>query len=165
MANERLQADAAMMMEALQEQMLGLAKIHRDRFSLTATATACDERISVTVNANGVLIDTEFADDIDELTYAEIATAMTEAVQAAAREVNEQARQLLAPLREHKSQLPRLSDLIEGAPDLGSVLPVVPPASVAPPNAPERRYEDEVTGVGDARRSEGRRSMVSDHDN
>ncbi|WP_433663171.1 YbaB/EbfC family nucleoid-associated protein [Nocardia sp. CA-128927] len=164
MANERLKADAAMMMEALHEQMLGLAKIQRDRARLTATVTACDKRITVTVNADGILIDTRFADDIGDLTHTEIAEAMTEAVQGAARKVQEQARLLMEPLRERKSQLPCLSDLIEDAPDLGSMMPVVPPVSVAPPNSPERRYHDEGAGFGDARRFEGRRSMVSDHD-
>ncbi|WP_405162027.1 YbaB/EbfC family nucleoid-associated protein [Nocardia sp. NBC_01499] len=164
MVNERLKADAAMMMEALNEQMLGIAKIQRDRSRLTATATACDKRISVTVNADGILIDTRFADDIGDLSYQVIAAAMTEAVQAAARQVTEQTRLLMEPLRERKSRLPKLSALIEDAPDFGSVMPVAPPASVAPPNSPQRRYDDEDTGFGDAERFEGRRSMVSDRD-
>ncbi|MFI6044612.1 YbaB/EbfC family nucleoid-associated protein [Nocardia sp. NPDC051321] len=164
MANERLKADAAMMMEALHEQMQGLAEIHRDRAELTATVTACDKRISVTVNADGILIETLFADDIDDLTHAEIAKAMTEAVQAAASKVNEQARQLMEPLRERKAQLPKLSDLIENVPDVGSVLPAVPPVSVAPPNSPERQYDQESTDFDDARRFERPRSMISDHD-
>ncbi|MFI6042539.1 hypothetical protein ACIA8C_12945 [Nocardia sp. NPDC051321] len=44
MVNERLQADAAMMMEALSEQINGLSKIQRDRSRLTATVTACQKR-------------------------------------------------------------------------------------------------------------------------
>lgn len=163
-ANERLKADAAMMMEALNEQMLGLAQIHRDRAKLTATVTACDKRISVTVNADGILIETLFADDIDDLTHAEIARAMTEAVQAAAANVNEQARQLMEPLRERKAQLPQLSDLIEDLPDVGSIVPPVPLVSVAPPNSPERHYDDEGTGFDDANRFERPRSMISDED-
>ncbi|RDI55326.1 YbaB/EbfC family nucleoid-associated protein [Nocardia mexicana] len=163
MANEWLRADAAMMMDALSEQMQGIAKIQRDRSRLTATATACQKRITVTVNADGILIETRFADDIGDLSYPEIAEAMTEAVQAAARKASEDGRRLMEPLRERKSRLPRLSDLIEGAPDLGSAMPVAPPTSVAPPNSPERRYDDEDTRFGDAEQP-GRRSMVSDHD-
>lgn len=164
MANERLKADAAMMMEALHEQMLGIARIQRDRSRLTATATACEKRITVTVNADGVLIETRFADDIGDLSHEEIAAAMTEVVQAAARKVTEQARLLMEPLRERKSQLPRLSDLLEDAPDLGSVAPTAPPVSCAPPHSPQRRYDDADTGFGDAASFGGRRSMVSDHD-
>ncbi|MGY2060868.1 YbaB/EbfC family DNA-binding protein, partial [Nocardia gipuzkoensis] len=69
MSNERLKADAAMMMEALSEQMSGIAEIQRNRARLTATVTACDKRISVTVNADGILIETKFADDIKDLSY------------------------------------------------------------------------------------------------
>ncbi|WP_433193046.1 YbaB/EbfC family nucleoid-associated protein [Nocardia sp. CA-107356] len=163
MANEWLRADAAMMMEALSEQMQGIAKIQRDRSRLIASATACEKRITVTVNADGILIETRFADDIGELSYAEIAGAMTEAVQAAARKASEECRRLMEPLRERKSRLPRLSDLIEGAPDLGSAMPVAPPASVAPPNSPERRHDNEDTRFRDAEKL-GRRSMVSDLD-
>lgn len=159
--NERLRADAAMMMEALSEQMQGIAKIQRDRSRLTATVTACDRRISVTVNADGILIETRFADDIGDLSFDEIAAAMTEAVQGAYRKVSERGRELMEPLRERKSRLPSLSDLIEGMPPLESTIPVAPPVSVAPPNSPERRYDDEDTGFGDAERLGSRRSMVS----
>ncbi|MFI5776860.1 YbaB/EbfC family nucleoid-associated protein [Nocardia sp. NPDC051570] len=163
-ANERLKADAALMMEALHEQMAGIAKIQRDRARLTATTTACEKRISVTVNGDGILIGTRFADDIADLTFDQIAAAMTEAVQAAAQQVNARARALMEPLRERKSQLPRLSDLIEDAPDFAAMIPVPPPVSVAPPNSPERRYDDEQPGFADAEPHGGRRSMVSDHD-
>ncbi|MEU7140939.1 YbaB/EbfC family nucleoid-associated protein [Nocardia sp. NPDC046473] len=151
--NEWLRADAAMMMEAMSEQMQGIAKIQRDRARLTATVTACDKRISVTVNADGILIETRFADDIGDLTHAEIAAAMTEAVQAAAKKVSEQGRQLMEPLRERKSRLPRLSDLLEDIPDIRSVIPVAPPVSTAPPNSPERRYDDDSDTEPKARRS------------
>ncbi|MGF6885536.1 DNA-binding protein YbaB [Nocardia sp. GAS34] len=163
MANEWLRADAEMMMEAFTEQMQGLAQIHRDRSRLTATATACDKRISVTVNADGILIETRFADDIGDLSYAEISAAMTQAVQGAARKVSERSRQLMEPLRERKARLPRLSDLVEGVPDLRSMIPVAPPVSTAPPNSPERRYDDEGPRFVDAEPLE-RRSVVSDLD-
>ncbi|MFI7000534.1 YbaB/EbfC family nucleoid-associated protein [Nocardia sp. NPDC050175] len=163
MVNERLQADAAMMMEALSEQMLGIAKIQRDRARLTATVTACDKRISVTVNADGILIETRFADDVSDLSYDEIAAAITEAVQAAAAQVGERGRRLMAPLRARKDRLPHLTELLEDMPDFRSVIPVPPPVSIAPPNSPERRYDDEDAGSGDAE-PYGRRSMVRDHD-
>ncbi|MGW4841656.1 YbaB/EbfC family nucleoid-associated protein [Nocardia brasiliensis] len=163
MANERLRADAAMMMEAMSEQMQGLAKLQRDRARLTATVTACDKRITVTVNADGILIETKFADDIGDLTHSEIAGAMTEAVQAAAKKVHEQGRLLMEPLRERKARLPHLSDLIDGVPDTRSMIPTPPVVSTAPPNSPERRYDDEGTVFGDAQ-PRGRRSVVSDLD-
>lgn len=164
MSNERLMADAAMMMEAFTEQMSGIAKVQRDRARLTATVTACDKRITVTVNADGILIATKFADDIKDLPYEDIAAAMTEAVQAAARKVQKLTQELMDPLRQQKNQLPKLSEMLEGAPDLGEMMPIAPPASMAPPDSPERKSEeipDMVYGdVEDVRP----RSIVNDDD-
>lgn len=162
MVNERLRADAAMMLEAMSEQMQGLARVQRDRARLMATVTACDKRIAVTVNADGILIETRFADDIGDLSYSEIAAAITEAVQGAAKKVSEQGRLLMEPLREHKARLPHLSELIEGMPDISSVMPVPPVVSTAPPNSAERR-DDADAEFGAAQRR-GRRSLVSDLD-
>ncbi|MGF6887229.1 DNA-binding protein YbaB [Nocardia sp. GAS34] len=164
MSNERLMADAAMMMEALTKQMSGIAAVQRDRALLTATVTACDKRISVTVNADGILIATKFAEDIGDLSYEEIAAAMTEAVQAAARKAQKQTQELMEPLRQEKARLPKLSELLEGAPDLGEMMPTAPPASLAPPDSPERQREeapDMVYGdVEDIRQ----RSFINDPD-
>ncbi|WP_225729916.1 MULTISPECIES: YbaB/EbfC family nucleoid-associated protein [unclassified Nocardia] len=126
MANERLKADAAMALEALEDQLSGIAELQRRRMALTGTAFACDKRIRVTVNAAGVLVDTQFADDIDELSYEEIAAAMTSAVQSAAADVERQADELMRPLLEARAKLPKLSDIFDGAPDFGA------PASLAP---------------------------------
>lgn len=155
MVNERLRADMMTMLDGLGEQMRGIAEVQLKRSKLTATGTACEERITVTVNADGLLIHTIFADDIAELTYEEIAEGMTEAVQKAATEVGSLSEKLLAPLRERKAALPKLSDLIDGAPDLGSRMPVEPPV-------PKGMREYDATPVG----SDGSvsRSMVSDND-
>ncbi|MFF0492546.1 YbaB/EbfC family nucleoid-associated protein [Nocardia sp. NPDC003482] len=165
MSNEWLRADAAMMMDALSAQMSRIAAVQRERARLTATVTACDKRIQVTVNADGVLIETKFAPDIGDLTYDEIAKAMTEAVQSAVRKVQAAAGELVAPLQEHRSRLPKLSDMLEDVPDLTGFIPVAPPASLAPPGAPERRDEDAQSArYSDVEDYRPPRSMISDAD-
>ncbi|WP_405179626.1 YbaB/EbfC family DNA-binding protein [Nocardia sp. NBC_01377] len=154
MVNERLHADMMTMLEGLDEQMRGIADVQLKRSKLTATASTCEARITVTVNADGLLIQTVFADDIADLTFDEIAEGMTEAVQKAAQEVDRLSQELLAPLRERKSQLPKLSDIIEGAPDLGARMPVAPP----PPTS-MREFDSRAAGVFDGTVS---RSMISD---
>ncbi|MBF6171423.1 YbaB/EbfC family nucleoid-associated protein [Nocardia blacklockiae] len=155
MPNERLQEDAATLLEGLDQQLRGIAEFQRERARLTASVTACDKRIRVTVNADGLLIDTEFAEDVSDLTYDEIAAAMTSAVQAAAAQVQERCRELMEPLRLRRARLPKLSDIIEGAPDLGAVLPPAPPAPKAPsPTRPETTESATADG----------RSMIADQD-
>ncbi|WP_067534953.1 YbaB/EbfC family nucleoid-associated protein [Nocardia crassostreae] len=141
MVNERMRADAETMLDGLARQLEGIAQLQARRAELTATATACARRIRVTVNADGLLIRTEFADDIADLSYAEIAAAMTGAVQAAASEVNAKWRELMAPLQQERLRLPKLSDIVEGAPDLGSLLPPppAPPTRVDRPPPPVER--------------------------
>jgi hypothetical protein len=51
MANERLAADMATMLDGLQDQLRGIAELQQQRSLLTATATVGDKRIQVTVNA------------------------------------------------------------------------------------------------------------------
>lgn len=156
MVNERLQADMMTMLDGLGEQLRGIAEVQLRRSRLTATGSACEDRILATVNADGLLIRTEFADDIADLTYEEIAQGMTEAVQQAAAEVGAISEKLLAPLRERKAALPKLSDIIEGAPDLGARMPIAPPA---PKNI--REFDVPAPGSFDGTVS---RSLVSDDD-
>jgi hypothetical protein len=154
MVNERLQADMATMLEGLQEQLHGIAELQRQRSLLTATAVVCDKRIQVTVNADGMLVQTLFAEDIADLSYDEIATAMTSAVQAATVEVMRRSRELMQPLVERKTRLPKLSDIIEGAPDLGAMIPVAPPPPPGAPGSPEWLAATEpAVNDGTARRS------------
>ncbi|MBB5917401.1 DNA-binding protein YbaB [Nocardia transvalensis] len=159
MANERMRADAAQVLEGLDEQLRGIAEVQRQRADLTATITACEKRIKVTVNADGLLIHTEFAEDILDLTPDEIAENITAAVQAASAEVMRLGRELMRPLMERRTRLPKLSEMIEGAPDLGEMIPVAPPpkASLDDPERP--RNDSPGTGF-----DTGARSMIADQD-
>ncbi|MFD4405713.1 YbaB/EbfC family nucleoid-associated protein [Nocardia sp. NPDC058499] len=137
MVNERLQEDMATMLSGLSHQMRGIAEVQKKRSLLTATVLAEDKRIEVTVNADGVLIDTKFADDVLDLTMDEIAAAVTKAVQDAAAQVQHKARELMDPLLTHRNSMPKLSEMIEGAPDLGGLIPQPPPTPTMSPDSPD----------------------------
>ncbi|MVU78974.1 YbaB/EbfC family DNA-binding protein [Nocardia sp. ET3-3] len=128
----------AAILEEFTSQMRDIAEASRKRTQLVASATAAGGRVQVTVNADGVVIATRFSSDIDELTFDEIAKAVTTAAQNAATEVSKQGRELLQPLRDRRARMPRLSELIEGMPDLETKAPLVEPASLAPPKSRER---------------------------
>ncbi|MGY0496972.1 YbaB/EbfC family nucleoid-associated protein [Nocardia sp. FBN12] len=156
MLNDRLRADMATMLDGLGEQFRGIAELQKERALLTATATACDKRIEVTVNADGLLIATKFADDVLELSLEEIATNLTAAVQSAAADVAARGKDLMTPLLERRDALPKLSEIIEGAPDLGAMLPTAP----APPTVPPEPAWWPTDGSG----TRGPRSAVADND-
>lgn len=138
--------EAAAAYESLQRQMGLIAEAQRQRVKLTASASVRDGRVTATVNADGLLIETVFADDIDELSYAEIAAAMTEATQQAAAEVAQKSAELVAPLREERARRPKLSEMIPGLADVEATMPVAPPVpTVVPdPGEPEDAEDAEV---------------------
>ncbi len=136
MTNEQAKAQLADIIEGVQEQMRSIAQVQRDRAEIVASATV-RKRVTVSVNADYKVIETKFSADIDDLTYPEIARAMTEAAQQAAAEVARLTKEMMAPLQDARSRLPKLTDIVAGMPDL--LVPEVVEASLAPPNSPERQ--------------------------
>uniref|UniRef100_UPI002457DA43 YbaB/EbfC family nucleoid-associated protein n=1 Tax=Nocardia carnea TaxID=37328 RepID=UPI002457DA43 len=137
MTNEQAKADFAAIMGGVREQMRTIARIQQQRAEITATGTARGKKIRVTVNADNAVIDVKFADDIDELSYSEIAKAIVEAAQSACKEIAEKTSDLMAPLEMQKARMPKLSELVEGMEEME--IPGVVPASTARPTAVERR--------------------------
>ncbi|MGI5218896.1 YbaB/EbfC family nucleoid-associated protein [Nocardia sp. CA-290969] len=118
--------EAAAAYESLQRQLALIAEAQRQRVRLTATVSVREGRVTATVNADGLLVETIFADDIDELSYAEIAAAVTEATQLAAAEVARKNAELIAPLKGEREQRPKLSEIVPGLPDIEAMMPVEP---------------------------------------
>ncbi|WP_330183407.1 YbaB/EbfC family nucleoid-associated protein [Nocardia sp. NBC_01503] len=138
--NERARNDLSDILEGFADQMRTITQLQRERAALTATATVRQKRVTVTVNAEGTVIETKFSADIEDLDYPEIAKAVTEAAQQAAAEVARRGREVLAPVSQNRNRLPKLADLVPGMPDLSRELrvPEPPVVSTAPPKSPER---------------------------
>ncbi|MFD3507570.1 YbaB/EbfC family nucleoid-associated protein [Nocardia sp. NPDC058666] len=130
--------DAASVFDGLNRQMKAIAEVAQQRAQLTATGYAENRRISVTVNADGAVIETKISPTVDDLTNAEIAKAVTSAAQNAAAEVGRKAQELMAPITEQRAKMPKIHELIEGLPDLGDTSPSLPKPSMAPPGSLER---------------------------
>jgi DNA-binding protein YbaB len=133
-----MKGDVADLLDTVATHIRSIAEVQQQRVELTATATAGEGRVRITVNADGVVIETRFADDIDELDYDEIADAVTEATQEAASEVARRAEELIAPIRKTRSRLPSLSSMVEGFPDIRTTTPDLQRASFDPPAAREQ---------------------------
>jgi DNA-binding protein YbaB len=144
MTNERAKDTMAAILDGFTEQMRMIAEIQRKRAELIARGSAEGGRVTVTVNADGVVIETRFAEDIDDLDYDRIARAVTEAAQQAAATMARTCRELAEPLAQRRAQQPRLEELIEGMPDLRRRIPTPPRVSTAPPA--ERASVTEVGG-------------------
>lgn len=143
LVNERTRAEMTEVLGEVQQQLRMIARVQQERARLTATAAVRNKRVAVTVNADGIVIETKFGTGVDELSYAEIAKAVTDAAQQAAAEVARLGSELMSPLEDRRARLPKLSDLVEGMPDLSGEMPVTQVAPLVPPDADERRAADE----------------------
>ncbi|MET8648683.1 MULTISPECIES: YbaB/EbfC family nucleoid-associated protein [Nocardia] len=143
MGSEYDEGDLASVIDAFQDQMRAIALVQQQRVKLTASATSRDKLVTVTVNANGIVIETKFSAGIGELGYDEIAKTVTKTAQEAAAEVARKNQELAAPITERRARLPKLSEVIEGMPDFEREIPLEPPVSTAPPGAAERGGDEE----------------------
>jgi DNA-binding protein YbaB len=108
----------------VQEQMADLAAVQRKQAELTASATAADGLVEVTVNAHGHLTQTVIDETyLDEFEFEELSGHITEAAQGAIRTAATQIGEMMAPILERRKTLPGLSEVMDGAPDLREFMP------------------------------------------
>jgi DNA-binding protein YbaB len=108
----------------VQEQLVDIAAVQRKQAALTASATAADGLVEVTVNAHGHLIEISIDEAyLDEFEFEDLSGHITEAAQAAIRAAAAQVAGMMAPLLERRQSLPGMSEIIDGAPDLRDVMP------------------------------------------
>lgn len=149
MGNDAARHELADVLALAQEQMADLQTMQKKRAALTASATAADGTVEVTVDAQGVVtrtvIDESYLDDFD---FSDLGEHVTQAARAAAQDVGRQAAALLTPMTERRKLFPALSDIVAGAPDFRDMLPdlaMKPPAagtSAAPGNDIDERWDE-----------------------
>ncbi|WP_405489164.1 YbaB/EbfC family nucleoid-associated protein [Nocardia sp. NBC_00511] len=153
MANEAEKARLAELLDTVQSGFASVARAQEERARLTATAQAGGRRVTITVNADGVVIKTEFSADVDDLPFSEIATAVTSATQQAAAEVRQKSQDIMNALRSEQERQPAMSEFFPAMPDIREMIPTPPEVSTAPPGSPERDAPDgsamEFTDVED----------------
>ncbi|MCW1821235.1 hypothetical protein A5731_22400 [Mycolicibacterium conceptionense] len=121
----------------IQEQFADLAVVEEERATLSSSATSADGSVTVTVDCDGVVIHTAVSETyLDGHDLADLGHHITAAAQAAARDVEQKMAELLAPLAQRREQMPSLSDIVEGAPDIRDLLsaPAVRPQGDGEPD-------------------------------
>ena len=108
----------------VQEQLADIAAVQKKQAELTATGTAADDMVEVTVNAHGQLTKTVIDENyLDDHEFDELSDHITEAAQSAAREAVRRVSEMMAPISERRKAFPALSDIVDGAPDLRGLTP------------------------------------------
>lgn len=145
MSGERARADFEDLMEKFTAELRLISELAQQRAQLVASASAENGRVTVTVNADGAVIEVKFSSTIDDLNYDSIARAVTSAAQDAFREVGRLSRELMTPVAAHQAKMPQLHELIPGMPNLRDQIPELPEVSLAPPA--ERSRTDGTAAV------------------
>ncbi|WP_344421577.1 YbaB/EbfC family nucleoid-associated protein [Amycolatopsis minnesotensis] len=112
------------LLDGVTRQTERLQQAQADASRVTATLTSKDGLATVTVNSAGVLTELEFSQNAFERSRPEsLARTVQALVQQATVQVKRQVTELMAPMT---TGLPDLSDLFEGAPSLGALIPKFP---------------------------------------
>ncbi|PXX61714.1 YbaB/EbfC DNA-binding family protein [Nocardia tenerifensis] len=114
--------DFASAVTEFQAKMARVAQVQAECAQLTATGWAQRRRVRVTVNADGIAVDIKFTAGVKDLTYDEIAEAVTKASQQAVLEIAERARELVAPIAIDRGAAPGLEDMLRAVGSLGEHL-------------------------------------------
>lgn len=111
------------------------------RFALeTAEGRSRDKLVRVWVNAQNVVVQVEFDDDVlTEITSAALQTAIVEAAQAAAATMQERSAAFQAEARRQAAVELGVED--EPVAEFGILAKLRPTAPLSPPNSPERRAQ------------------------
>jgi DNA-binding protein YbaB len=144
-SNDAARHELADALALVQEHLAELAIVEKKRDALSATATAADGTVTVTVDARGVVSDTAVDESyLDEYELADLGDFVTVAAQEAAGEVGRRSAELLAPLAERRARFPSLSDVVDGAPDIRDLVSHFHP--VDHPQQPTDDSGHEATG-------------------
>jgi DNA-binding protein YbaB len=145
--NDAARHDLTEALALVQEHMADLAIVEKKRAALSATATAADGTVVVTVDARGV-VSTAAVDEsyFDDYGLAELGHYVTAAARAAAGDVERQTAELLAPLADRRAQFPSLSEVVKGAPDIRDLVPHLNPVDQQQQYAGNDNHGGEDTG-------------------
>ncbi len=126
----------------VQEQFADLAAVEAERAALSATGTGADGTVTVTVDSRGIVIHTAVSETyLDEYDLADLGVVHHGRRPGCdARHRADEWRNSLAPLAQRREQMPSLSDIVEGAPDIRNLLSTVVPVRV--PGSDEEDPDD-----------------------
>ncbi len=143
MSNDATSQDFTHVLALVQEQMQGLSVMQERRAALTATATAADGTVEITVDAQRTVTKTVVDETyLDEFELSDLGGYITTAAQQAAQEIDRQSAALLAPLTQRRQEISSLSGLVADAPDFGDLITGLGSLAAPPASRPDDGGDD-----------------------
>lgn len=107
----------------VQEQMGELSVMQQKQMALTATGTAAEGLVEVSVDARRMVTKTVIDESyLDEFEFADLSGYVTAAAQSAAEKLEQRSAALLAPLNERRQRISSLAGRVGDAPDFAELL-------------------------------------------
>jgi DNA-binding protein YbaB len=123
MDNEAIRHDFAEVMALAQDQMRELSAAQQQRVSLSATGTAADGLVEVTVDAQRTVTSTLIQESyLQEFELADLGGHITTAARAAADEVERRGAALFAPLAKRRQTISALTGTMVDVPDFSELM-------------------------------------------
>jgi DNA-binding protein YbaB len=138
MDNDSLRHDLAEVMALAQDQMRELTAAQQKRMALSATGTAADGLVEVTVDAQRMVTSTVIHETyLQEFEFTELSGHFTAAAQKAAQELERRGAAIFAPLAQRRQAFSAMSGSLVDAPEFNELMAQLNPAAAAAPN-PQR---------------------------
>jgi DNA-binding protein YbaB len=141
-SNDSIRNEFGHVLALVKEQMRDLSNVQQQRSTLSATATAADGKVEVTVNAQRTVTKTVVDEAyLDEYELTDLGAHVTSAAQAAVQQLDQRAAALLAPMNERRKQVSEISGNVIGLPGFREALAEVSAMTDAM-HAPSKRTVD-----------------------
>ena len=143
MSNDSIRNEFGQVLALVQEQMRDLSQIQQQRSTMTASATAADGTVEVTVNAQRTVIKTVVDESyLDEHDITELGGHITNAAQSAVRQVDKRSEALLAPMNTRRKAVSEISGNVIGLPGFREALAEVTAMGDSPQDQPKVNDND-----------------------
>jgi DNA-binding protein YbaB len=126
MANEALRGQVNELLQSVHDYAQEVERAREQRDRLLVTADTAGNRVSVTVDAEGFVVDVRFADDANELTLDEIAAAVRTAARDAAVTAKQEAAEIMRAVPMPPGML-GFSEILPGLPDFDALRTMLSP--------------------------------------
>ncbi|WP_156748633.1 YbaB/EbfC family nucleoid-associated protein [Mycobacterium sp. 1465703.0] len=123
MDSDGLRGELGHMFSLVQEQMREMVVMQQKQTALTATGTAADGMVKVSVDARRIVTKTVIDESyLDEFEFADLSGHITDAAQSAVQEIEQRSADLLAPLTERRQQISLMAGRSGDVPDFAGLL-------------------------------------------
>ncbi len=137
--NDSIRSEFGQVLALVQEQMRDLSDIQQKRSVMTATATAADGMVEVTLDAARTVVKTIVDESyLDDHEFAELGSHVTIAAQAAARQLDQRSEALLAPMNERRKAVSDIAGNVIDLPGFREAMAAVGAMGEPPQPQPNR---------------------------